>query len=44
MGAALGEIIVSIVAGGGLVLSGIILLIVTKQHMKKYGHEEGDPK
>lgn len=40
MGAALGEIIVSIVAGGGLVLSGIILLAVTKNHMKKYGHEE----
>lgn len=44
MGAALGEIIVSIVAGGGLVLSGTILLIVTKHQMKKYGHEEGDPK
>lgn len=44
MGAALGEIIVSIAAGGGLVLSGIILLIVTKRQMAKYGHEEGETK
>lgn len=44
MGAALGEIIVSIVAGGGLVVSGIILLVVTKRHMASYGHEEGETK
>ena len=44
MGAAIGEIIVSIVAGGGLVISGIILLIVTKNHMAKYGHEEEEAK
>lgn len=39
MGAALGEIIVSLVAGGGLVVTGIVLLIVTKTQMKKYANE-----
>ena len=42
MGAALGEIIVSMVAGGGLVVAGIALIIVTKTQMKRYGHDEGE--
>lgn len=40
MSAVMGEIIVSIVAGGGLVVSGIVLLCVTNNHIKKYVSEE----
>ena len=45
MNAVIGELIVSVVAGGGLVVSGIVLLIVTNKHIAKYAIEDkGDTK
>ncbi len=43
MSAALGEFLVALVAGGGLVVSGIVLIAVSKYQIKKYtGKEQAD--
>lgn len=40
MGAAIGELVVALVAGGGLVISGIVLIAVSKYQIKKYALSE----
>lgn len=43
MSVVLGEILVSLVAGGGLVISGILLIAVSKYQIKKYAEAGGEP-